>query len=240
MLKRGTLLLLMGAIALGGGVLLLEHFQGQNTDQATQDASTAAGNNISEGDGERLFSFEEEEIESFVINRGTDNVAFAKKDDDTWGMTKPEIGLAEGGAVAFLLSQLTNRAVKTLTIESVDKLSNFGLAEPNITVDLVAAGKSYQVMLGDSDFSGDKRYVRVVDDKARDSQAVSDAQTADTPEPMTIHVVSGSIVNAVNRPTSEWLTATEDNIEKDKASQTEPTNDSESTSETGEDKSSEP
>ncbi len=227
MLNRGTLLLLMGAIALGGGVLLLEHFQGENANQATQDASTAA-NNILEGDGELLFSFPEEDIESFVVSRDTDTVAFEKQENDTWKMTTPEPGIAEGGAIAFLLSQLTNPAVKTLTIESVDELANFGLAAPNTTVDLVAAGKPYQVMLGDSDFSGDKRYVRVVDQtKAADSQAGSNGKNTDTPGPIKVHVVSGSIVNAVNRPTAEWLIATEENPSAENGSPTETTDNSE-------------
>ncbi|MEM9087773.1 MAG: hypothetical protein AAGC93_03415 [Cyanobacteria bacterium P01_F01_bin.53] len=232
MLNRGTLLLLMGAIVLGGGVLLLEHFQGENANQATQNASTAA-NNIAEGDGERLFSFPEEDIESFVVNRGTDTVSFEKQENETWEMTTPEPGIAEGGAIAFLLSQLTNPALKTLTIESGNELANFGLAEPNTTVDLVAAGKPYQVMLGDSDFSGDKRYVRVVDGReTTDSQAGSEGQNTDTPDPIKVHVVSGSIVNAVNRPTAEWLIATEENPSAENGSQTETTDNSETDAKT--------
>ncbi|MEO0708912.1 MAG: DUF4340 domain-containing protein [Cyanobacteria bacterium J06649_5] len=186
MLKRGTVVLLMSAIALGGGVLLLEHVKGR----ALEDAATASSR--VEGDGERLFPMEEEDIEQLVINRESDTLSFTKDEAGNWEMTQPETGLAEGGAIAFLLNQLTSPAIKTLTLTSPNELTDFGLADDTVAVELTANEQTYALTIGDGDFSGDKRYVMAA---LKDTSA----------EPLKIHVVSGSIINAVERPTEEWL-----------------------------------
>ncbi|MEL7522485.1 MAG: DUF4340 domain-containing protein [Cyanobacteria bacterium J06553_1] len=216
MLKRGTLVLLMSAIALGGGVLLLEHVKGR----ALKDAATA--NSSVEGDGERLFPMAEEDIKQLVINRESDTLSFTKDEAGNWKMTQPEAGLAEGGAIAFLLNQLTSPAVKTLTLTSPNELADFGLAGETIAVELTTSEQTtYVLTIGDGDFSGDKRYVMAVPQKNDNTETES---ATDASEPLRVHVVSGSIVNAVERPAEEWLVS-ESAEESDPQEQNKPVND---------------
>jgi len=211
MLKRGTVLLLMSAIALGGGVLLLENFGSNGA--GNQSSTTTGLNTLSEGEGEPLLPFPEEDIDSVVVTRLNDTLTFNKSDEGTWQMTQPETGLAEGGAIAFLLSQLTGATVQSLTVESADSLFDFGLADPSATVAVTAGEQSYQIAVGGGDFSGDKRYVRLVN--ADDEEDADQAATA----PIKIHVVAGGIVNAVERPTSEWLMPVDDPAASDSSSE---------------------
>lgn len=193
-LNRGTLLLLAGAIALGGGVLLLENRRGQ--DSPTEESSDAPSETAS-AKGEMFFPFAEADVERLAVKRPEGDIAFTKKADGIWEMTQPQTAVAEEGAIAFLLNQLTSPANQTLTVEP-NSLTNFGLAEPAVTIDIFAKGSPYQLAVGTTAFTGDQRYVRVVEG------------SSELTEPVKIHVVSGSLTNAINRPTPEWLPTVDD------------------------------
>ncbi|MEL6603812.1 MAG: DUF4340 domain-containing protein [Cyanobacteria bacterium J06614_10] len=201
MLNRGTLVLLVSAIALGGAVLLFENRQTDNVQVADPGATADSIVAGEEGAGEKLFPFEEEDIEQFSLTRfaeseeDTEELAFEKQDDGTWQMTMPRQAMAEGGAIAFLLSQLTSPASRTLTVEA-DTLEEFGLSDPEATVVLSVEGADYTFYLGGSDFSGDRRYAQAVG---------SEADAGEEPTTTTVHVLSGGIETAINRPTAEWL-----------------------------------
>lgn len=209
MLKRSTLGLLMGAIALGGSVLWFEGRSSRSQSTTTALSNTSTGNlaentdNSPETAGEKLFSFTESDVEHMVLKRSGESLVFHKSDDDIWQMTSPQTAAAEGGAVAFLLNQIERPTVKTLTVEA-SNLAEFGLADPTIVIDLIAAGRSYQLAVGAADFSGDQRYVRTTSDLAASGDSKNKADSA-TATAVKIHVVSGSFLSAVERPTSEWL-----------------------------------
>lgn len=197
MLQRTTLLLLVGAVALGGGVLLLESRQdGSMTDSAVETVSTDPNEQK-----EPIFPFAEEEVESFKVERAEGSIAFTKQ-NNTWQMTTPQTAPAEEGAVAFLLSQLTDQSVRKLSVEAT-QLEDFGLTDPTTQVELVANGKPYQLLIGDRTFTGDQLYVQAIDIEAQKTPADS-AQTA---APVDIYLVPGGLENAVNRPTAEWIQA---------------------------------
>ncbi len=217
MLKRGTLLLLLSAIALGGAVLLLEN---QSSSQSTESAS---GGTEETAASEKLFPFEEEEIEQFSITRLQSNVdaegtvtedaaeeklSFRKNDDGTWQMTAPEEAMAEGGAIAFLLSQVTTPAAVPVIVEA-SNLEEFGLAEPESTVLLTANGREYRLRVGGLDFLGDKRYVEAIELPTDSAEQTNESRD----KALTIYAISGGIVNAVNRPTADWLLVVDDGIE---------------------------
>ncbi len=199
MLKRGTLLLLVSAIALLGGVLLFEGDRnrtatGENSEQDTNYALSSEG----QENGELIFPFAEEDVDTLTVERSADTVAFEKSETGIWQMTKPENGLAEPGAIAFLLTQLTNPSTNTLTVPA-DTLSDFGLDRPTSTVSLTANDVRYQLAVGTADFTGDQLYVQATAPED-DSAGASDIK---------IHLVSGGFDNAVNRPTEDWLAAEE-------------------------------
>lgn len=199
MLKRGTVLLLVGAIALGGGVLLIESQRGES--QVSDDSESAL-----QGEGEQLFPFAEEEVEQLTIERPEGEIAFSKSADGTWQMTAPTAAPAEGGAIAFLLTQLTSPSAHTLSVDP-GTLADFGLADPTVTVKLTANGTPYELRVGDTDFTGNQRYVEATDPTT--AEAAKNSSETEPSSPVKIHVVSNNIDNAVNRPTPEWLASDE-------------------------------
>lgn len=209
-LNKGTLVLLGCAIALGGAVLFIENRNGKQAED-TDPADSSLVSQPAEATGELMFPFSESEIESFTLSRPGELLSFSKDDEGVWQMTEPEAAAAEGGAIAFLLSQTTSRAVRSLSVDA-DSLDKYGLAESDITVDLVASGESYQFLVGDADFTGDQRYVRAIVPEAEEE---TEAIVEETPSTIEIHLVSGGITNAVERPTAEWLAISEDDDEPD-------------------------
>ncbi len=210
MLKRSTLGLVIGAIALGGSVLWFEGRSSRSESASTALPEPSNGNsarnpaNNAEIAGEKLFPFAEADVEQVALKRPGESLVFRKNDDDTWQMTSPQSAIAEGGAVAFLLNQIESPTIKTLTVEAGD-LAEFGLAEPAVLVDLTAAGKSYQLAVGAADFSGNQRYVRTIaDSPVANGVSETDTGAADATS-VKIHVVSGSLLSAIERPTPEWL-----------------------------------
>ena len=195
-LNRRTLVLAGCAIALTGAVLLIESRTDKTVDSATPQTDSALVSDATEATGELMFPFSEEDVERFTLSRPGETLAFSKDSNGFWQMSAPQAAEAEGGAIAFLLDQLTSTAMRSIEV-APDTLEKFGLADPKITIELVAAGKPYKFLVGSADFTGDQRYVRAIAVEDEDQEA-----TADT---VTIHLVSGGITNAVERPTAEWL-----------------------------------
>ena len=192
MLNRKTILLMVSAIALFGLVALIEGNRsvvGDRTAEPTADADAPL-----QGDGELLFDFEEEDVDAVEVERDGETLAFEKLENGSWEMSAPEVGEAEGGAIAFLLSQITSTSVHTLSADTSD-LRDFGLQNPDATVRLTANDTPYQLTVGGEDFSGNNLYVR----------ADPPARAAEGEDQTKVHVVSGSMRNAVNRPTQDWL-----------------------------------
>lgn len=220
-LNRGTLVLIGCAIALGGAVLLIENRDDTATDITEPETELAS---TSQETGEFMFPFAESDIESFTLSRPDEVLTFDKDEDGFWRMSAPQDAEAEGGAIAFLLNQLTSTAVRSLDV-APDTLERFNLITPEVTIDLVAEGQPYQFLIGDADFTGDQRYVRAI--------ATAEAEEED-PETIDIHLVSGSITNAVERPTEEWLVSPEADDSSEEAEESAP---SEASEETGPDES---
>ncbi|MEO0886659.1 MAG: hypothetical protein AAFY54_12080 [Cyanobacteria bacterium J06648_10] len=219
MLKRGTWLLLLSAIALTGGVLLLENRSGDRPeDTASNELAT-----------EKLFPFEEEDIEQFSVVRASaegqedsddEALSFVKGDDGNWEMTVPERlpdkAIAQNGAIAFLLSQVTTTNAKPVAIEpdadsnsdatadATESLEPFGLADPTATLSLTANGSDYQLLIGGLDFAGNQRYVQAIESPSAEP-ADSIEMPTEMPTASSIYLISSDIITAIERPTEDWL-----------------------------------
>ncbi len=218
MLNRGTLLLLVSAIALGGGVLLFENRGGVSDSSASDPEATE------DAQGEPLLPFEESAIAQLSLDRsGEDNLSFFKDESGIWQMSAPEAQVAEEGAIAFLLNQLTRPSNRVISVDS-GSLADFGLNNPEATITLEAEDSTYQLLVGGADFGGDQRYVQVknldeqtdtTSDDAEDSPELDSSNSGEsssgsaekTSSEIEIHLVSGGIVDAIARPTAEWLVA---------------------------------
>ncbi|MEM8502603.1 MAG: DUF4340 domain-containing protein [Cyanobacteria bacterium P01_D01_bin.1] len=210
MLNRGTLLLLVSAIALGGGVLLFENRGSVSNSSKTSDAQ-----------GKPLVPFEESAVIRFELDRAEgDNLAFFKDESGAWQMSAPEAQVAEESAIAFLLSQLTRASNRVIDVDS-GSLADFGLDDPEAIITLEAENSSYQLLIGSADFGGDQRYVQAknlttdnstedVDTDGDDAAADLSESKADQLEEIEIHLIAGGIMNAIKRPTIEWLMASQE------------------------------
>ncbi|MEO1389148.1 MAG: hypothetical protein AAFV85_17565 [Cyanobacteria bacterium J06634_6] len=215
MLKRGTWLLLLSAIALTGGVLLLENRSGDRPENT-------ASNELAT---EKLFPFEEEDIEQFSVVRASaegqedsddEALSFVKGDDGNWEMTVPESAIAQNGAIAFLLSQVTTTNAKPVAIEpdadsnsdatadATESLEPFGLADPTATLSLTANGSDYQLLIGGLDFAGNQRYVQAIESPSAEPADLIEMPT-EMPTASSIYLISGDIITAIERPTEDWL-----------------------------------
>jgi len=216
LLNRKTIGLMLSAITLTGGVLLFESSQNNRSDDSpTQSALDDGAENLDD----LIFSFEETDVEQFSIVRPvvddeasenaageeTETLAFEKGESGTWQMTAPQQAVAEEGAIAFLLARITGAVGQTLEINA-DQLADFGLDQPEATIQLKANGETYELLLGGPDFSGSKRYVRAI--------APEDA-TADLEEGVstTVYLIGETITGGVERPIEEWLQADESESE---------------------------
>ena len=196
MLKRKTILLMVSAIALFGLVALFEG--NRSVTSSRSEEPTTPTDSPLQAAGESLFPFTEEDVERVEVQREAETLVFIKREDGTWEMQTPTSAPAEEGAIAFLLSQITSTSIHTLSTD-ISNLRDFGLQNPGATVVLSANNTTYQLTIGDDDFTGDQLYVR----------AEPPAEAADDPEQIKIHVVSGGMRNAVDRPTADWLMASE-------------------------------
>ena len=220
MLKRKTILLMVSAIALFGLVAIFEGNRSVTGNRPNETDTNAAQQ---QDEGEPLFAFDEEDVQRLEVQRENETLVFEKLEDDSWEMTEPEVALAESGAIAFLLSQVTNSSTHTLSVSTSD-LRDFGLQNPAATVILTANDTPYTLTIGDDDFTGDQLYVR----------ADPPANEPDDPEQIKVHVVSGGMRNAVTRPTSDWLAVdeTDETDGTDEAEGTEGTGGTDETDET--------
>lgn len=225
MLKKGTLGLLLAAIALTGAVLLFENRSGADS------ARTAT--NSEEGEAtEKLLPIEEEEVESFSVVRRleteSETLSFEKEEAGVnWLMTEPREATAESGAIAFLLNQITLPNARSVTVESSESepdLEEFGLEDADYTVFLSVNEKTYVLEIGGLDFDGDSRYVQVI-------EIEKEGEDAQIETPLGVYVVPGGILNAVQRPTEEWLIA-EDTEETNDSKEADATEEADTTEET--------
>ena len=219
MLNRGTLLLLLIAIALGGGVLLFENRDG--TDRV-ENANETTG----EAQGKPLLPFEESAITQFSLSRPNANdLTFFKDESDVWRMSAPEENIAEGGAIAFLLDQIARPSNRVINTDS-RSLVDFGLDDPEATITLEASSdakapesknSTYQLLVGDADFGGDQRYIQVInlaDEPANTLSSDEETETDQSPDAeesseTEVHLVSGGIINAIERPEPDWISTEE-------------------------------
>ncbi|MEM9451447.1 MAG: DUF4340 domain-containing protein [Cyanobacteria bacterium P01_E01_bin.6] len=179
-LKAPTVFL-VGIAAILGLVVFAEFQGGDRTDTETE--------------AQPLFSFDEEDVQSFSVETDIETLAFERDAEGVWKMVQPETFLASDASVSFLLNLLaTGESDRTFAV-SADELGDFGLADPQAMIDIVLQDEtSHQIVLGDFDFSQQSMYARV------DAEIV-DAAAADTVD---IVLVPTTFDAAVNRSVEDW------------------------------------
>lgn len=189
--QRNTVVLVGIAIALSLGVFISE--------TQRRSSNTAEPDLLAQPTGDPIVSFKEEDVTTLTLNRAGQTLQFERNAEAEWQMVKPETALAEPGAIAFLLNAITTEpAQQTITIEA-SRLEEFGLANPTTTVVVTLAnGETHTLALGAEDFSQTSVYVQL------DPPAASDPTSE-----ITLYIVSGNVINGVDRPLAEWKAVTD-------------------------------
>ncbi|MDG2989480.1 DUF4340 domain-containing protein [Candidatus Synechococcus calcipolaris G9] len=177
-IQSKTLILLSTAIILGGGLYFFE----QQLPPPASEVTTA----------DELFTFQESDVIGLRIQTRDGVIELQRDDSGKWKILKPVAGMAEEGAVVFLLNLLaTSRSDRSLDVPS-QTIYEFGLGQPTATVDITLADQTrHRLFIGNRTFDQEKVYAQV-----------------DPPETlleeMEIVLVSTDLLNAVTRPVSEW------------------------------------
>jgi hypothetical protein len=145
-----------------------------------------------EGGGQRIFDFQENQVQSFTLETPLRSLAFKKDKEGIWQMQKPEQAPANDASVAYLLNLMaTGKSDRTLTAPATDK-AQFGLHQPFATIKVTLDNqKPHTLILGEYDFNRSAIY------------AQTDPSTEDTQE-IKVLLVSPDFETAYNRPLSEW------------------------------------
>lgn len=188
-LQRSTLALVAGALILGTVVLVTESRERLRSTEIQGEEATP------------VYGFEETDVVGLHIETTTSEVTFSRDDNGFWQMTNPETHPAEEAAIAFLLSRLnTDGLITTIPADAANQ-ADFGLDVPYATVSIRLQDDTlHQLVLGNTDFSGQNAYALVDPDSVPLSDEAGE---------ITVALVSSGILSGVDRPLDEWKAVVE-------------------------------
>ena len=181
-LQRTTLILLLLALGLGGFVYFYE-VQGASQQQ------------IAKNQKQQIFSFEQEQVQSFTVTTKEQVLLFERGDKagkPIWRMKAPSNTLASDAAVSYLMDLVVKgKSNRTIQVAAA-QLQEYGLAQPQATIEVKLKNQqTHQLILGKPDFNYNFLYAQV-DPPAK---PIGNAD---------VLLVSTDFENAVNRQLSEW------------------------------------
>ena len=181
-LQRTTLILLLLALGLGGFVYFYE-VQGASQQQ------------IAKNQKQQIFSFEQEQVQSFTVKTKEQALSFERADKagkPIWRMKAPSNTLASDASVSYLMD-LVVKGKRNRTIQvAASQLQEYGLAQPQATIEVKLKNQQiHQLILGKPDFNRNFLY----------AQADPPTKPAGNVD---VLLVSTDFENAINRQLSEW------------------------------------
>lgn len=131
-------------------------------------------------------------LESLTRTAPTGETVKIEKRDGTWWLAAPYEWPANPNAVSRIHNELQFLEHETsFTVADLAKggqtLADYGLAEPALTLDFTAAGKTFRLLIGDDTRTGNRLYVL-------------------SPDTERIHVVSRSLAESVGLPLGDLRT----------------------------------
>ncbi|VXD21942.1 conserved exported hypothetical protein [Planktothrix serta PCC 8927] len=191
--QRSTLILMSLALGLAGFVYVFE-IQGKTQQQEIQAKQ------------QQIFSFGKDEIQSFTVTTPQQTITVERVTNadelkqSPWKIIAPTPFLANPASVDYLLMELLknqsipsdpNSGIQKLTV-SLDKLKDYGLDTVTDKIEVkLKNNTTYQLRFGKKDFRGESLYAQI-----------------NSPQPsakeVTVLVISGDILSAMNRPLEEW------------------------------------
>lgn len=113
---------------------------------------------------EKVFSgFDKLKVKSLTLKKRSGETVQAEKNADRWTLVSPQEVAADAGEISTLLDALQNLETDEILNENATDLAPFGLAEPRVSVSVVAEGapKPFEFDLGDSVPAGSSIFARV-------------------------------------------------------------------------------
>jgi hypothetical protein len=118
-----------------------------------------------ERQSKKLFDWTEDQVQKLSLQTPTDRLTFERRSDinpTPWQMLKPKETLASDASISFLLNLLSTQSSESTVTISRDRLAEFGLANPPITIEVTLKDQTtHQMLLGNADFSGNSLYALV-------------------------------------------------------------------------------
>ncbi len=179
-LQRTTLILIVLALGLGGFVYFYE------VRGATQRQEAKAKE-------QQIFSFEEEQVQSFTVKTKEQTLEFERGTPATkWLMKAPSKTIASDASVSYLMNLVVKGKSDRAIQVPVAQLQEYGLKQPQATIEVKLKNQTtHQLILGKPDFNRNFLY-------AQANPAVE--STGD----VSVLLVSTDFENAVNRSLAEW------------------------------------
>lgn len=203
-LQRTPLILLAIAVLLGGVVYLVESQR------------TAQQEVIANQQGQRIFSFEESQVQSLSLTTPQQTLTFDKVPatqakpqaaspsptptptaipqtlPSVWMMTAPEKRLANDAAIAFLVNLITTGKKQQSVTVPIARQAEFGLDKPLASIEVKLQNQQmHRLILGKSNFDRSGLYARI-------DPPITATQN------LTLAIVPIDFESAVTRPLSEW------------------------------------
>jgi hypothetical protein len=186
-LQRQTLILLLSAILLAGGIYIYERQSLPQSPAQKQD-----------GDQKNLFTFKEDQVQEVALVTPKQKLLLKRAQPPSptvWQLESPQVEPADDAAIAFLLSQLTTGKSDRTLEAPVSQKAEFGLAEPSATVTIKLSNQqTHQLILGKPTYDSSGLYAQV-------------DPPATVEQKLQVLIVPLDLTNAVNRPLSEWQKA---------------------------------
>jgi hypothetical protein len=114
----------------------------------------------------KIMSIAEADITKVDIKRkGQDDVVLAKNDAGKWQITEPKALAADQSSVGNMLSSLSSLNSERLIDDKATNLSEFGLSDPSVELDITEKNnKTQKLLIGDNTPTGNAAYVAIAGD----------------------------------------------------------------------------
>jgi hypothetical protein len=176
-IKPATLFLVMGALLMGGVVMVAGNPRPPEQAENQQ--------------AQKLFAFDEKQVQALTLKTQLRSLKFERDKSGIWQMLEPDKTAASDASIAYLLNLLNGNSDRTFTAPAADQQS-FGFQQPLATIDVTLSDKkTHRLLLGGYDFNRSFIY------------ALVDPPATLTGE-LKVFLASPSFESAVNRPLAEW------------------------------------
>jgi hypothetical protein len=128
------------------------HPPSDNTTKASADASP------------KILSLDQSEITALTIHKKGEPLVQLAKNDSAWQINSPKLLAADQSTVSGILSTVSALNSDRLVDDKSSDLTQYGLNDPVLEVDITAKGKTQKLLLGEQTINGNSAYAMLAGD----------------------------------------------------------------------------